>query len=173
MSYKEELITQIIEQVKQEAFWNAFETVEEILWELDASLLESILSVARLWQITSAPFGAQGANLDMKELFIRAVDVYGQRKFYPAFEKAETLARIAGTKRWNPNRRTVRWSQAQKLGFKVLLCSDGNYLFKNAKLGVLVRARNARNWNDATRFRKCAIWLGQRLIHAASRLSLV
>lgn len=44
MSYKEELITQIIEQVKQEAFWNAFETVEEILWELDASLLESILS---------------------------------------------------------------------------------------------------------------------------------
>lgn len=44
MSYKEELIAQIIEQVQREAFWNEFETVQEILWELDASLLESILS---------------------------------------------------------------------------------------------------------------------------------
>ena len=44
MSYKEELITQIIEQVKQEAFWNVFETVEEILWELDYTVLESFLS---------------------------------------------------------------------------------------------------------------------------------
>lgn len=44
MSYKEELITQIIEQVKQEAFWNTFETVEEILWELDYTVLESFLS---------------------------------------------------------------------------------------------------------------------------------
>lgn len=28
----------------------------------------------------------------MNELYIRAVDVYGQRKFYPACEKAEALA---------------------------------------------------------------------------------
>lgn len=44
MSYKEELITQIIEQVQREAFWNEFETVQEILWELDYTVLESFLS---------------------------------------------------------------------------------------------------------------------------------
>lgn len=53
----------------------------------------------------------------MNELFIRAVDVYGQRKFYPACEKAETLARIAGTKTLTEG----TLEQAQKLGFTVRL----------------------------------------------------
>lgn len=43
MSYRETLIKQIIEQVKKEAAWGLYVTLEDLLWDVDRGLLESIV----------------------------------------------------------------------------------------------------------------------------------